>query len=173
MGEQGRKLRAIMIVGFSNWGKSTAIRALFYPDNYHGKKFSKKKTYSIDALGKKFIVLSQSNDDINIKKFLDRLPKDIKELIEKDADIVIALCPTKENNNDCLVILKDPFFQQFDEIHMILLITKWDKHAILDATEIKAHLSSVPRIQYHEVSASIMPERRNETVQILKKIYSI
>jgi len=85
--------RAVFVVGFNNWGKSTVIYELF------GKKrFSFGKLHPLaTGMGTgKFTVESHSNDDLNLKNYLKLLKKRIKLSPDKGQNLFTALCPTIE-----------------------------------------------------------------------------
>jgi hypothetical protein len=128
------KKRAILITGFSNWGKTTIIYRLF-----NRNRIYRNTAYEINVskFTKSFIVMPYSNDDItNPQRFLTEL-NDRYSNAADDVDLLSAFCPSSEDRNNSKEILGDEFFEQFDEIIIIYLVDRWDNHASLNIGVIK------------------------------------
>ncbi|MFA4957026.1 MAG: hypothetical protein WC556_08665 [Candidatus Methanoperedens sp.] len=117
---------AILITGFNNWGKSTLIRDLFGQ-----RRFDFGTIYRISNITADFAVESHSNDDFSEKKYVGLLQRRMNQTPSRDDNLLCAFCPTRETTNDSLQILRRNIFTRFDEIHLFLLVFKWDHHATL------------------------------------------
>jgi len=162
-----KKKRAILITGFSNWGKTTIIYELF------GRKWIGKQTpYKIkdSNLEKEFIVMPYSNDDItNPEKFINELRKRYNNR-DNDIDLLSAFCPTSEDKNNSLKILRKGFFQQFDEIVLVYLIDRWDNHASLNMKKIIDFYKSLENLKHIEI---IVENSKSEVEILTAKIEKI
>ena len=166
-----KRKRAILITGFSNWGKSRIIYTLF-----DKKKIYKIKKYKIPNSGidKDFIVMPYSNDDItNPKKFIIELSERYNNR-DNDIDLLSAFCPTSEDKNNSLKILRKGFFQQFDEIILIYLVDRWDNHASLNIENIKTFYKGMKKLKHIEIivdnSKSVDDRLNDKIIKIKEKL---
>ena len=166
--------KAILLTGFNNWGKSTHIKHLFYCSNFHFQQ-----TYSIPEITARFAVQSQSNDDKGEEKFIEIVNKRITESPDAGENIFCAFCPTKELNNDSQRILNGQPFASYKEIHMLLLVNKWDHHASLNVLNIRTHLASIKNLKIHFIDADSAPtlttdqDRQDARIKQIKSILAI
>ena len=137
--------RAILVTGFSAWGKSRHIHMLF------GKaRFSATLYAPADPLiNGKFLVESRSNDDVGELKFIDNVRDRYARGGAKvrKADLIAAFCPARGLQNDSVRILQSKPFSKFEEIHVLLLRYKWDWHAELRLSEVDAYVKQDARVK--------------------------
>lgn len=142
-------MRAVLITGFNNWGKTTHIKRLFNRPRFYAQLYSTVHA----AIRTQFLVEPRSNDDLGEKRFIDFVAKRCKNCPKKNADLLAAFCPSRESTNDSLRILQSPPFRRYDEIHLFLLRYKWDWHAELRLAEVQSYLSANPRVTFDVVDA--------------------
>jgi hypothetical protein len=140
--------RAILLTGFNNWGKTTHIYNLF-----GRSRFYMGSTYSITGVNAAFTVESHSNDDYNEDGFVNAVNARIDASPDHGKNLFLAFCPTRENDNDSKRILTKKPFNNYAEIHVVLLKNKWDFHAQLRESEIHAYLSSISNVRLFTVDA--------------------
>jgi hypothetical protein len=154
--------RAILIVGFNNWGKTTRIVNLFRRNH-----FRYRTAYRINGIDTDFTVETRSNDDLNQKKYMQTI---WNRLNKNRFDFFGALCPTRreihrgKQINDSRKILKQ-LCKKFDEVYLFYLRFKWDNHAELRIKEIKHYLRNINNL-YHVVIS-----RKSQVIGRLKSIY--
>lgn len=134
--------QAILITGFSNWGKSTVIYDLF------GKKYYKKdKLHYIDALPAiGFTVETHSNDDYVGENWLWQLDNKIKLSPDKGKNLLSAFCPSLEERNHFPTLLSSPTFKPYSKIHLFLMEYKWEHHAKLLIDNIEASCKGLKNV---------------------------
>lgn len=157
--------KAIFLVGFNNWGKSTIIRKLF-------KKKSFKKN-SIHVLGNnKFIVHQSSNDDLKGIKYTSSINQILGNFNSND-DLFTTLCPSMESENNFINILSDNVFNIFDEFHFLLLEYKWEKHAKLIIDNIEQEIRSNLKTNVNIITIKDKEEnlKLDQIKQEIEKIY--
>jgi hypothetical protein len=127
------------ITGFNNWGKSSIIRSLFspirrfwwnghYPLHYHPHLF--------------FSVKQASNDDYPINDYLQSLNDHVQAARQKNIEnMIAALCPSLEANNNFHQILQDPVVLSFKQVHLVYLEYRWEGHAKLLISQIRNSIS--------------------------------
>ena len=162
------KKRAILITGFSNWGKSKIIYTLF-----GRKRIGKQTPYKIkySNLEREFIVMPYSNDDINQKRFLKALKERYNDFINSNVDLLSAFCPSSEEKNNSLEILKSDFFSNFDEIILIYLVDRWDNHASLNIEIINNFYKGLKNLKKIEIiidNSKSVNARLNDKIKIIK-----
>jgi hypothetical protein len=168
--------RANFIVGFNNWGKSSVVRRLFN-DN---RNFRKGVTYQLPNLPSvRFCVQTQSNDDVG-QQYIDQIRDRLEQTEKFNPDLFAALCPSMETTNDYRQILREPVFSRFNQLNLLLLIFKWDHHAKLIESNIRADLNGIPNINFFPITAdeALPPEQRTdakvqEIRNNLERIYNI
>ena len=167
------KKRAILITGFSNWGKSTIIRGLF-----NIKRFSPKEYYEINGINSKFIVMPYSNDDISKTHYLNKLEEKYEDVNPAKEDLLSAFCPSSEEKTNSREILESDFFSNFDEIILIYLVDRWDNHALLNMENIKSFYKGLENLKHIEIiidQSNKVNERLNAKIikikEELTKIY--
>jgi hypothetical protein len=74
----------------------------------------------------------------------------------QELDLIAAFCPSQEENNDSLRILRSAPFQIFEKIHIFLLQYKWDWHAELRLSDVQSYLSADPRVSFHVIDADTL-----------------
>jgi hypothetical protein len=168
-----KKRRAFLLCGFSNWGKTKLIRELF--QSHKEKKFWPNRTYTSDLLNnKRFAVLSVSNDDESLSKYIrERLASRIVTSLRADVDLIAAFCHTKigkdnseaAGKNNSLKIIKHLQSLGF-EVHILLLIYKWDTHAALLPENIQEYYRG-HHIKYHTITSIKLGTKLAEIVSIL------
>jgi hypothetical protein len=145
-----QKRKVFLITGFNNWGKSTLINDLF-----QGKRFSRTEPQELNSSGVKFMVQSQSNDDLRHERY-------IEQVIARSKGgnyLVAAFCPSMESLNDSKVIISSAAFSCFSEIHVLLLKYKWDLHAELCIESVSKYLRISPAIRMVTVESGVINER--------------
>lgn len=183
--------RAILLAGFSNWGKTTQIYSLF-----DRMRYGYGVTYPLAGRDIFFCVESHSNDDYDAEGFLKAVKRRIPD--EDDFNLFCAFCPTKsystdiEYINDSRVILTSDPFIRFDELHMLLLKNRWDLHAQLRVDDILLYLHNIKNLSFYIIDAdSLLHEgrdhcidtkehadermiaRENQILSVLDKIFSV
>lgn len=167
--------KAIFIVGFNNWGKTTLITELFNGQ----QKFYYAYDYQIPGVSapNRFMVQSQSNDDVGLN-FINQVSRRIDDTAPRTPDLFAALCPSMEPNNNFTTIITDPTFDVFDEFHFFLIRYKWEHHAMLLTDEIIATCGRLrPRMHFYIIDEGSIPvddrltEKLNQIKQHLNIIY--
>ncbi len=164
---------AILITGFNNWGKSTIIRELF------GRgRFDFGTTYRIPNITADFAVESHSNDDYSEATYVERLQQRMNQTPSHDDNLLCAFCHTRETTNDSLRILRHNIFTQFDEIHLFLLVFKWDHHATLMVPDLQEfYRNSGVNLFVVDADATVIGDaarltaRLQQTVTELRRIF--
>src|SRR5258708_15166398 len=97
--------KAVLLVGFSNWGKTTHINGLF-----GRSKFYYGVTYAIPTVNATFTVESHSNDDWSQTTFLRGIAGRIARSPDNGENIFGTLCPSREPQSNSNRILSElPF----------------------------------------------------------------
>jgi len=129
--------KAILITGFHSWGKTTLIYELFQQ-----RRFNLDFTYPIANVNAQFVVESHSNDDDTEDNYVARLQERMRRAPGRNNDLLCALCPTRERNNDSNRILQHHLFEQFDDIYLFVLKFKWDHHAKLTMPTLQTYFKN-------------------------------
>lgn len=66
-----------------------------------------------------------------------------------------ALCPSIEESNDFVQLLKDPIFEQYDKLYIFLVKYKYDHHAELLLDNIKSYGKSIPKVEFVVIDADL------------------
>jgi hypothetical protein len=167
--------KAIFITGFENWGKTSIICWLF-----DRQKFLYGWPYTIDGINARFTVDSHSNDDLGGGRWLDMIKRRIASEEEAGLHLFAALCPTIHAHNDFSVLLSQPPFDRYDELHILLLEFKFDHHARLMIDNITRAGQDIPNIHFHVINADALltdlEERANarqvQVMEILRDIFN-
>lgn len=139
--------KAILITGFNNWGKTSAIN--------HGNLFNRQNyywgwTYRIAGVNAQFIVENHSNDDYQGQGWIRRLEQRVQYVIDnpknphKNWNLFTAVCPSEETNNNFISLLQQPFFDNYEK-HFFLLENKWEHNAHLNIKNIQKKLTAIRR----------------------------
>lgn len=164
--------KAILIVGFNNWGKSTIVYNLF-----DVKQIRSRNTYEIRDIGVKFAVQVYSNDDWNQNRYITALNEPTKSSAQ---NLLAAFCPTREPHNDSRVILTSSSLSRYNEIHLFYLRFKWDHHAELRTREIRQYFQGINNLHHFDIDADEhilddsqrLAARVNQIITRLRLIYS-
>ena len=167
--------KAIFIAGFNNWGKTTIMYQLF-----GRKRFLYGKSYTIDGIHASFTVESHSNDDLWGKRWRKLVKGRLDLEIEADLHLFAAVCPTIHNDNDFRLLLSQPPFDPYGELHILLLEFKFDHHAKLMIDNITQAGGSIPNAHFHVINADALftdpVERANarlvQVIEVLRGIFS-
>jgi len=166
--------RAILICGYEDCGKTSILRYLVTGSTTQQFKLNKNKSRKlrIGNTEREFIIQQLSNDDPGLEKYLDDISKRWIELGGIVDDLIAAFCPNyNDPDNDGVVILSNRIFNNFDEIHLMLLLNKWQDKDILDVERIKQHFRNIGKLHYHEIQ-SHNDDRKEDVKAILERIYS-
>lgn len=166
--------KAIFIAGFNNWGKTTTIYQLF-----GGKRFLYGKPYTIAGINARFTVESHSNDDLWGESWRALVTRRIEQESEADLHLFTALCPTIHEGNDFSVLLSQPPFDRYGELHILLLEFKFDHHARLMIDNITRAGAGIPNVHFHVINADAsftdIVERANarlvQVMDVLREIF--
>lgn len=144
--------KAHIIMGFSNWGKSTLIQQLFA-----GRlKFYYASLYKLDHLKPWYSVQSVSNDDKGEKVFLDQIRYRLSQAGSHNSvhpDLICAMCPTDRSRNHIQKIMGDPLWNQFGEKIFYLLENDYFHKKQLDIQKIQSLLANVPGARFEIINA--------------------
>jgi hypothetical protein len=175
--ETKKKGKAIFLVGFNNWGKTTLIKALF-----NQSRFLYERTYNIPGINSLFCVQSQSNDDVG-ELYQEQIERRFREIRPQDPDLFTTICPSLERRNHFINdILTRPAMERFSELHFLFLRFKWDHHAelLIDniITSISNPMVTVPRF-FHTIDADLgmalgdrLLAKTNQAMELLRLIYA-
>jgi hypothetical protein len=127
------------VLGFNNWGKSTIIRSLFPNVFRFDPRMPRSLIHHPDV---SLFVQQASNDDLGIVDFLRTLNNLTRNASANGtADVLTAICPSMEPNNQFANVFADPTVQSFKNVHLIFLEYKWEGHAKLLIQEVKNTLT--------------------------------
>ena len=166
---------AILITGFSNWGKTHLLRALFERQN-----FGVSNVLQMPRNNQFYAVLGQSNDDDNLTNYLANLNGCIRLSRQEKTDLIAAFCPTRVGNdripgrdsagkNDSRRIIRHLQSKQF-EVHIILIKYKWELHAELRMSDIRKFFGSFKGIKFYQVIDKTEEDKVNTIASILHRI---
>jgi len=159
-----RKEKAILLVGFNNWGKTTLLHTLF------GRHyFMSNRSYDIDKINAKFTVQPDSNDDINKPNYVKKLKDKIIRSPNKGKNLFAAFCPTREPKNNSVEILRSSPLSSYKNIYLFLLKHKWDHHAELRANDIKKYLRKINNTRFITIDADANISDINKRVEAKRK----
>lgn len=163
----------VFITGFNNWGKTTIIEGLF-----NQKRFHQGTTYQISGVNADFTVESHSNDDWGGARWVKHVLKRINAETKSDLNLLTALCPTIEKNNEFVNLLSNVPFTSYDNLYIFLIEYKWDNHAKLIIENIIGEGNKIPNVNFilikEDQDQSTANERLNEKInQIKQKLMNI
>jgi hypothetical protein len=123
------------------------------------------------AQDQRFVVQSQSNDDIDLT-----LIRDIRERLDlaetEVPDLIAALCPAREERNRMTTVLQDPIFDRFDHFHFYLLEYKWDGQAKLLLDTVQSHIIELNRPSTcYSILGLDLPVRTEQVTAQFRRIY--
>lgn len=143
-------MEAVFITGFNNWGKTTIIQDLF-----SRQKFHHGWTYIPHGVNSDFTVESHSNDDWWGQIWVERLRVRINNERKQNVNLLTALCPTMEIDNNFVQLLSNAPFTSYSRLHIFLIEYKWEHHAQLLLQNIINAGNSIPNANFITVNADI------------------
>ncbi|MDH5432702.1 MAG: hypothetical protein OEY19_02065 [Gammaproteobacteria bacterium] len=149
---------AILICGFSNWGKNTVIQNLF------GKtRFAKTTDHKLHS--KPFSVIQYENKCE--EDFLATISDIVNSSPNRGKNIIAAIQPTKEDSNNSSKIIQTAFKDY--NVHIIYLVNKWDGTAQLIISNIMKFYGN-SKIKHIPITATSLIARQKEVDNAVKSI---
>lgn len=144
---------AVLISGFNNWGKSTIIHHLFRgrPDGRYRSDRPYRMTHV--NFNTEFFVESHSNDDWIGVRWINLINNRFQDHFNQDTNLVSALCPSIDPNNDFRRLLAQAPFSNFSKIHIFLLEYKYDHFAKLLTRNIISSCQLIPNVNIIVINA--------------------
>lgn len=121
---------AVIIMGHSNWGKTTIVKEILDIKSLRG--ISKAKIIGFDT---DFVIRSMSNDDVNMEKYVEKINK-----LPQECNLLTCICPKDWPDNSVHEILKK-YLRRFKDIYCFIIEYQWnDEIKIVDVQNLKCKL---------------------------------
>ena len=104
-------------------------------------------------------------------KFQNKLKRRFEKLREaniKLTHICAAFCPTKEQHNNSVEIIKELFSK--DEVHIIAIKHKWCLHGQLNINQIEKYYSDLKYVTIHTLTETDKDNKMPELTRIMQPL---